>query len=92
MRIRIPPPFVLSADPTIGPLLVLEVALLVAGRALRAWHPAAEGDFDLGEDVEITIARILINESCHLREELLDYRTRVFARLRRESIDSDWAF
>jgi hypothetical protein len=89
-RLPIPTAADLGAEPQLASLLFLELAIALAAGALRAAHPAVEGDFHPGESGEITTGRILLNECGLLREDLDDYRRRVIARLRRQQ--SDWPF
>lgn len=90
MKTRVPPPCDLVLEPQLGPLLLLEIAAVVAGNALRGQHVQIQGDYFRDESEEITAARALAGHCNLLRECLRDYRRLVLARLRREQ--QDWPF
>ena len=79
--VHVPAPSDLHAEPPLGPLLVLELAAIIAGNALRAHHVAIEGDCFPGEADEVTTARVLAHACDQLGQILDDYRRRVLARL-----------
>lgn len=82
--VQLPAPSDLYVEPPLGPLLLLELAAVVAANALRAHHVAIEGDFFPGETDEVSAARILAHACDQLGQILHDYRRRVLSRLARE--------
>lgn len=82
--VRVPSPSDLHAEPPLGPLLLLDLAVAVAANALRAHHVAVEGDFFPGETDEVTAARVLAHACDQLGRLLDDYRRRVLVRIARE--------
>lgn len=92
MRIRIPEPDELAAAPHLAALAALEAALAAAARAVRAALPAVDRGAFPGDPVEITTARILVDECGTLLDVLADHRVHVKARLRRDGIQPDWPF
>ncbi len=90
MRVRLPAPSDLYALPSLGPLLLLDLAAAVAANALRAQHVAIKGDFFPGETDEVTTARVLLRECDLLRDTLDEYRSRVLAQLARDR--NEWPF
>jgi hypothetical protein len=67
-----------------GPLLLLELAAVVACRTLRARHVQLEGDVFPGEAEEVSVARGLVADCATLRTTLRRYRRLVVVRLVRE--------
>lgn len=89
MKIRIPAPSDLRAEPVRVSLLLLDFAAGLADTSLRAAHVQIEGDFYPDEADEVTTARVLARECEMLRNTLREYRRRVHARLDRERCDCD---
>jgi hypothetical protein len=90
MRIPLPLPKDLAAQPVLGAIGILEVALVLTADALRSgldptWaHPHSED-----EDENSITARVLAQECHHLRRLLAAHRRRLRAHLRRaQSLDS----
>lgn len=90
MKTHVPPPCDLVLEPQLGSLLLLEIAAVVAGNALRGHHVQIQGDYFRDESEEVTAARALADHCNLLRECLRQYRRLVLARLRREQ--QDWPF
>ena len=90
LRVRVPPLSDLHQEPPLGSLLLLELAAVVACRALRARHVQLEGDVFPGEAEEVSVARDLVADCATLRTTLRRYRRLVVARLVRER--QSWPF
>jgi hypothetical protein len=93
MRIPLPKPVDLVAEPVLGSLALLEVTLVLTSDALRpgAAPPWADGTLDQDDDDVIT-ARVLAHECLHLRRLLAAYRRRLHQRLRRLRSQLDLPF
>lgn len=87
-RLRLPGPSALSAEPPLAPVLMLEIACVLAATALRAWHPSILTSYSPGEDDEISAARALFDDCGHLRDVIDEYRLLISARL--GGFNSDW--
>ena len=91
MRIPLPQPKDLAAQPVLGAISILEVALVLTADALRPGldPPWADPRGDPDDEDSIT-ARVLAHECLHLRRLLASYRRRLRANLRRshKSLDS----
>ena len=85
MRIPLPRPADLAAQPLLGALAILEVTLLLTADSLRpgANPPWADGSADLDDDDVIT-ARVLAHECLHLRRLLASFRRRLHNNLRHQ--------
>lgn len=92
MRIRIPEAEEIAAAPHLAALAALEASLAAAARAVRAALPAVDRGPFASDPVEITTARILVDECEALLHVLGDHRVHVKARLRRSGIQPDWPF
>lgn len=96
MTPRFPDVHDLVPEPALAALAILDTALCVAARALRAARPDIDRAFHLGEDVALTAARIIVDECDALSYCLDDYRVRVRAQLRdhrrHDGDDQDWPF
>jgi hypothetical protein len=82
----------LAAEPVLGSLSVLQMALAVLSRALRGMH-----DVDClpsrSDEPQTTAARQLVDACERLLHALDDYRDHVYERLRPRTFpDPDWPF
>lgn len=92
MRLRVPEAEEIAAASHLAALAVLEAALAVAARAVRAAVPAVDRGPFPGDPAEITTARILVDECDTLLGVLADHRVHIRARLRSEGVQPDWPF
>jgi len=89
VRLRLPSAELLAAAPHLASLAIAEAALAVAARAIRAAYSDADRAFHLGEPVELTTARTLVDECDALLLALDDHRGHLLARLRRAGVQND---
>lgn len=92
MTPRVPNVDDLVPEPALAALAILDTALCVAARALRAARPDIDRDFHIGEEVSLTVARIIVDECDTLSCCVDDYRAQVVAQLRRRRDDQDFPF
>ena len=91
MRIPLPRPADLIAQPLLGSLALLEVTLVLTADALRPGAAPPCDDGTLDEDDVIT-ARVLAHECLHLRRLLASHRRRLHQNLRRLRSQLDLPF
>lgn len=81
MTLHVPDPCDLALEPQLGPLVLLEIAIVVAANALRARHVQIEGDPSPGEFDEAADARVVVVQCHRLLRVIHAYRRRVVDRL-----------
>lgn len=89
VRVRVPPACDLVLEPQLGPLVLLEIAAVVATHALRGQHVQIEGHPHHETD-EVAAARTVAQHCEVLRCAIREYRRLVIDRLRTEQ--ADWPF
>ena len=84
MRIPLPRPADLIAQPLLGSLALLEVTLVLTADALRpgAAPPWTDGTIDQDDD-DVISARVLAHQCLHLRRLATFHRRRLLRELRR---------
>ena len=93
MRIPLPKPADLAAQPLLGALAVLEVSLVLTADVLRPgadppWMDPEQHD----EADDVITARVLAHECLHLRRLLASFRRRLTNNLRRHRKQIDLPF
>jgi hypothetical protein len=84
MRIPLPVPKDLAAQPVLGAISILEVALVLTADALRPDpEPTWTDPYGEQDDRDPITAHVLAQECLHLRRLLATYRRRLRAHLRR---------
>lgn len=81
MKLRVPDPCDLALEPQLGPLVLLEIAAVVAANALRAHHVQIQGDPSPSEFDEAAAARVILAAAHRLLRAIHAYRRRVRQRL-----------
>lgn len=89
VRVRVPPSCDLVLEPQLGPLVLLEIAAVVASNALRGHHVQIEGH-PYHETDEVAAARTVARHCEALRCAIRDYRRLVIERLRADQADSSF--
>jgi hypothetical protein len=79
---RLPSRRVLLAAPELAEIAILDLALKVVARALRAQHATARVEFDPSEPATITAARTLAQRCDVLRTTIAHYRRSVLSACR----------
>jgi hypothetical protein len=92
MSTSVPNPGDLAAEPLLAALAVLDFALLVVARTVRAAHPEVDRCPRPADSAALAAARQLVDD-CDLALRTLDaYRDHVYARLRHPHRHVDWPF
>jgi hypothetical protein len=81
VKLRVPDPCNLALEPQLGPLVLLEIAAVVAANALRAHHVQIQGDPSPDEFDEAAAARVIVARTYRMLRAIHAYRRRVLERL-----------
>lgn len=81
MKLRVPDPCDLALEPQLGPLILLEIAVVLVINALRARHLPIVGDPTSDELDHVTAARRVIFQCHRLLRTIRVYRAPIVDRL-----------
>ena len=84
MKLRVPDPCDLALEPQLGPLLLLEIAAVLAVNTLRARHVPIVADPAPDEVDDAAAARRVVTECHRLLRAIYAYRRPLLVRLERD--------